>query len=279
MMGDNNYKWHLMKGSRKYPCPACGKKRFVPFVDDGGNLAGAEFGRCDREQSCGYFRYPSQIAPMISPKPATPPEAEIPFVYRPEVLRPDKGSVLQLYALRHFNNRQVAEAWDNYKVGSHYTSVIFWQIDYNDVIRGGKVMKYTADGHRDKTIPVPCFWTHKIKGFAGLFTGNTLHQCLFGEHLLKTRPNAPVMVVESEKTALLMSIIKPKYLWLACGGSQMLKKDERLAVLNGRDVTFVPDHGMWCLWSDIARKHGWNCSDYIELHPKFAGCDILDYYL
>ena len=56
------YKWMLRKGGRKERCPQCGKMRFVPFVlsADGKTKAGAEYGRCDRETSCGYFRYPDR---------------------------------------------------------------------------------------------------------------------------------------------------------------------------------------------------------------------------
>ena len=56
-----NYKWVLRKGSRKEICPNCGQKRFVPYVSaaDGKTLAGAQYGRCDREQHCGYICYPS----------------------------------------------------------------------------------------------------------------------------------------------------------------------------------------------------------------------------
>ena len=54
------YKWSLRKGGKKERCPQCGKLRFVPFVltADPTVKAGTEYGRCDREQSCGYFRYP-----------------------------------------------------------------------------------------------------------------------------------------------------------------------------------------------------------------------------
>ena len=72
------YKWSLRKGGRKMRCPNCGQMRFVPFVltADGRTLAGSEFGRCDREQSCGYFRYPDKEAKAtveMEPRPELPP--------------------------------------------------------------------------------------------------------------------------------------------------------------------------------------------------------------
>ena len=60
MVGE--YKWTLRKGGGKMICPKCGQRRFVPYVStlDGKTLAGSEYGRCDREQSCGYQLYPGK---------------------------------------------------------------------------------------------------------------------------------------------------------------------------------------------------------------------------
>ena len=42
-----------------------------------------------------------------------------------------------------------------------------------------------------------------------------LTQCLFGEHLLndKDKVNATVALVESEKTAVICSLLLPEYIW------------------------------------------------------------------
>jgi len=60
---------------------------------------------------------------------------------------------------------------------------------------------------------------------------------LFGLHQIKAYPNDnPVCIVESEKTAILMTAILPGYTWLASGGlhnqhsekCMVLKKHENL---------------------------------------------------
>lgn len=49
--------YNLDKSSKKYQCPSCGMKTFVRFVDKDLNLhQDLNFGRCDRESKCRYFR-------------------------------------------------------------------------------------------------------------------------------------------------------------------------------------------------------------------------------
>ena len=68
--------------------------------------------------------------------------------------------------------------------------------------------------------------------------------CLFGLHLLKTqggdRGGSSVCVVESEKTAVIMSALKPDYIWLATGGKTELNV-AKLKPLQGRRVILFPD--------------------------------------
>lgn len=55
----NNYQYILDPSPRKYTCPSCGQKRFVRYINARtSSLMQADFGRCDREQSCGYHKIP-----------------------------------------------------------------------------------------------------------------------------------------------------------------------------------------------------------------------------
>ncbi|WP_255347637.1 DUF6371 domain-containing protein [Flavobacterium sp. ACAM 123] len=44
-----------------------------------------------------------------------------------------------------------------------------------------------------------------------------MNQCLFGLHLINESNQKTIAVVESEKTAVLISVFKPQYTWAATG--------------------------------------------------------------
>lgn len=270
------YKWQLKKGGAKLVCPACGVRRFVPYVLSADNKteAGREFGRCDRETSCGYHRAPGHdvTAPDITPAPRI---EEVTLYFYPFVLQ-DKKSNLFTYIAKLTSCAYAAEAWEMYHVSSTADGhTIFWQIDINGNVRSGKAIHYKPDGHRDKNSISPVAWCHKLKEFDGTHIGNKLVQCFFGEHLLLNN-NKPVMIVESEKTAVVCSIFMPEFVWLACGGSQNLKNPIKNKVLMGRNVTLIPDNNQYYNWLLIALKNRWNISKIMENDPPFEGADILD---
>lgn len=270
------YRWTLRKSSRKEICPACGQRRFVPYVAaaDGETLAGAEFGRCDREQNCGYHKYPNgKSTDGIEPKPQ--PVLE-PLRFYPAAVRTSTQTPLFKWASKLVGVANALAAWQTYKVGADGTRTVFWELDINGEIRGGKSIPYMQNGHRDKTDKYPASWLHKIPAWRGYFHGEELQQCFFGEHLLAERPDAPVAIVESEKTAIMLSIWSKPFIWLATGGSQGLKNETKNKVLAGRKVLLIPDNGQFWNWKATADANGWQICDEIEKYPAFEGCDILD---
>lgn len=117
-------------------------------------------------------------------------------------------------------------------------STIFWQVDINGSVRTGKIMRYSSDGHRVKKDGTANFqWMHRLIAQSDF----NLVQCFFGEHLLKVMPNAKVMIVESEKSAIIASHFYPHYVWLASGGSSGCLNTVASQVLRGREVWLVPD--------------------------------------
>ena len=55
------YKYQLDKSSKKFICPGCKQKRFVRYIDIGTkDYLPEQFGRCDRENSCGNHNYPKK---------------------------------------------------------------------------------------------------------------------------------------------------------------------------------------------------------------------------
>lgn len=271
-----NYKWVLRKGGGKMRCPNCGQMRFVPYVSalDGQTIAGAEYGRCDREQNCGYQKYPNgKDAPDVKPVERV---QEKPLRFYPSAVLIDVRTNLFDYVTELVGVRHAMNIWQRYFIGRDGSRTIFWQIAKDKSIRAGKSIPYLPNGHRDKTDKYPANWLHKSRAWAGCFEGKELQQCFFGEHLLTEFPDKPVAIVESEKTAAIMSEYSAKYVWLASGGSQGLKNADKNKSLAGREVLLIPDHGQYWSWAMIANENGWECTDAIEKNPIFAGCDILD---
>lgn len=172
------------------------------------------------------------------------------------------------------DKEQAKHAWELYKLGATAKNeVIFWQIDAQNQVRGGKTMQYGPDGHRTG---YPS-WIHtSLKADGDLPQDWTLTQCLFGEHLLPQFPDKPVCIVESEKTAVVMSMFCPKFVWLATGGCNNLRISD-MKLLEGRRVIVYPDSGKYLEWLEQVR----NCAlayvtviDYVEQYPP--NTDILD---
>ena len=142
----------------------------------------------------------------------------------------------------------------------------------------------SSTGHRIKEPHSYIGWAHsELK-----LTNFHLRQCLFGEHLLNTSGTAPVMLVESEKTAVIMSHFIPDYIWLATGGKNGCFNSEAMQVLRGRDVTLVPDLGAAVRWKEKARMlsgiaKSVTVSDMLEQiateEQRKQGLDIADFFL
>lgn len=183
---------------------------------------------------------------------------------------------------RRFGDEATINAINTYCIGSidyWNGATVFWQIDIQNRIRTGKVMLYNSfNGKRVKTINggSAINWMHSIKEVA-----NT-SQCLFGEHLLSLNQNKKVAIVESEKTAIIMSLVRPQEIWLACGGLSMLSAD-RCKPLQGRKVTLYPDLNGFDKWKAKADELGFKCSSFLQsIANKIQvkqGLDIADFIL
>ena len=68
-------------------------------------------------------------------------------------------------------------------------------------------------------------------------------QCFFGCHLLLMFPDKTVMIVESEKSAVVGTLENDNYIWLATGGQYGCgwTKPEVFECLKGRTVILAPD--------------------------------------
>lgn len=183
-----------------------------------------------------------------------------------------------------FSDDEVSRAGLDYLLTgtNHFwnNATVFWQVDEKERIHGGKVMLYSPNtGKRVKEPYNHINWVHnaiKAPDF-------NLNQCLFGLHRINEDYQKTIGIVESEKTAIIMSIFLPDLIWLATGSKQNLKH-ELLKPLKRRDIILYPDKGEfqdWTAKTDELLKKGFRItvSELIEKtgHPK--GFDLADLYL
>lgn len=184
----------------------------------------------------------------------------------------------------HFSNDEVFKATQNYFItGTNYfwgNSTAFWQIDEKEKIHACKIMQYSK--HTGKRIKKPynhINWLHKA---TKEFDFN-LCQCLFGLHRINEDYLKTIAIVESEKTAIIMSLFIPDYIWIATGSKQNLKFD-LLKPIKKRNIVLFPDKGEYINWLNKATELnaiGFKIavSDLIEQTDYENGFDLADYYL
>lgn len=247
-----DYRYSLMKGSKKFICPACGDKRktFVPYVDENNNIVDLDkWGRCERIHSCGYISYPKMNSNGWERKVFTPPPPPKPTEYVDKKIveatfHNFKHNPFFMFLARTFNMETAYELQAKYNIGTATNGgTIYWQQDKDGNFRTGKVIYYNPNGKRIKERN-SWFLHSRIK------EDFNYRQCFFGLHL--TTPDKPVALVESEKTAILMSVFQPEFTWLASGGSEMLN-NIRLAELPRLDKVFA-DNGQTEKWEMKTRN-------------------------
>lgn len=138
-------------------------------------------------------------------------ESEVRYVPR-EVFEQYRGyelerSSLFMWLCRLFGEFKVREAFERYNVTSDgQGNTIYWYMDAEGRIVHDKVMRYKANGKRDKT-----FTSRRFKVGDGYTS-----RVFFGAHLVEEGKD--VHCVESEKSAIIMSIVQPEKIWIATGG-------------------------------------------------------------
>ena len=290
----------------KYRCPQCGRKKsFKYYIDvESGGILNEKVGKCDHLGSCNYHYPPRQYfqdngksdwynKQIANFKP--PPPAPISFFDKKYLIETEtnfKDNYFIQFLLTIYDRNAVFEAVKKYRIGTHdcwLGATVFWYLDRRNRVRSGKVMLYNkATGKRLKINGVPRINSMRsILIKKGLIDANFNQKTgLFGEHLLADKQKE-VRLVESEKTALIMAINEPDYLWLASGGLSQLSI-KRMQFYKKRIIVFYPDLGAYEKWNQKAgklNKIGFIISTSTLLEEKATardkteGFDIADYFI
>lgn len=296
------YKYSLIKGSKKLTCPQCGRpKCFKPYINnETGEVLHPDVGRCDHEQSCQYHYTPHEYfqdhpderesdwqnrkasASAVRNKvPAKP----LPTYHQTEFFPLDwavRGTVRtstfrQWFESLPFDDEKKKDVLAEYYVGATKEDVcrnhvnygkpaVFWMIDEKQQVHDAKVIAYQINGHRVEG------WANSMraiclnKGFGPQL--DVTEKVLFGLHLLPKYPDKVVCIVESEKTALVCACKYDKFIWLATGGCGNLQV-EKLKPLMDRRLVVYPDSGECEKWKARMAESG---------HPNYTVMDFIEKY-
>ena len=210
--------------------------------------------------------------------------------------------------------KRILEKYDvrptrNYRYKGLYGTA-FVQRDKNGVVRNIKEVAYGPDGRRVRDGTECQVWDGRgqryisnIGGYDGAdiptarlrakaimwdysYTGR---QCFFGEDQLAKESDKPVMITESEKSALIGAMFHPEFVWIATGGKYGCRWYDPVVFepLKGRKVYLCPDLGAeeeWQSGAEAMAAEGidvWMFSlekaGFVTEEDRVNGLDIADY--
>lgn len=290
----------------RFNCPRCnGKKTFARYIDiETNEYLGDHVGRCNKIDSCNYHYKPKDYFNdnkdivnfwsstrarakdnQLKPEPKT--IFTIPVSKFEETFIDFDNNNFALILAKLFGYEDAAKLLSLYNIGTSNKWLganIFWQIDFNWIIRTGKIMLYNIETFKRVKEPYDHIsWIHK-----GLIKETEeIKQCFFGEHLINQFFSKPIAIVESEKTAIICTHFMPDYIWLSAGNINGLSID-KFKVLQGRKVVLFPDLNKgYEIWEQKANefKHiaEVDVSYYLQRiatpEQKAKGLDLADYLI
>lgn len=227
---------------KKGICPQCGHKDQFRFYEDyAGNRQSAEFGKCERVNSCNYYKTPPMSQGAITNN------AVLQVVESQKIIFPDKEWNDKFDNWLQNNSSNFHQFWFKKGIPQEYFLIhgiatdnhgktVFVLRNIDGRIVNAKWFSYAPDGHREKGegIAKSYSMTQPKEGKA------KYGMCLYGEELLDPTKTKTVIVVESEKTKVIASFHYPDYDWVACGANNGLT-DDKISVLFGRKVIWLCD--------------------------------------
>ena len=254
---DTHPSMRVNKEKNLYKCFVCGEGGdVIKLVQEHENLVFRE--ACDwLVKEFNVILTNSTVQNPVKSKPSAPPPPVIVPLDTALVTKSkglDSEFCKAVVSAGYLSDGQLRNAAERYRLGySKEGGVIFWEIDEQQQVHTGKIMYYQPDCHRDKAHNPT--WVHALLK-QQLPADYELQHCLFGLHLLSERTER-VAIVESEKTAVIMSEKFTDFVWLSCGGMQMLKPELLAPLLQYRIIIFPdadPEGEAYKQWTDIVNE-------------------------
>ena len=222
-------------------CPLCKNNSFKHFIYNEGDIQIGEYVGFCLNKDCSYcllpeefFAYRSQLvyqsgnSDLINLGLKMSERGDMDYYisrYWATGLTCDNN--LFNYLSRYFDKDQIEKIFNLYKVQTSVfdkwkNACIFWRINRDGRKLAYKLIQFRIDderaGHRDPKVSI---LQHSL-----VDNESGKRYCLFGLHLLNNpdNQNKPICIVESEKTAIIASIVYPDGLWLSTGSSRYLNK-------------------------------------------------------
>lgn len=233
-------KYRLLKGSKKWLCPnpGCGKKTFVPYVDVETGVPVNEYiyGRCDRENHCGYHVLP----PILKTAGERSQHVNILYPDYDKLNLQRKPTPLHRYL--EGKGIPMDFLYDQGVLEDRGMTVYVFR-DGAGRVTNAKWFKYKEDGHRDKDFTS---FSLKQPEQRNEYVEDKYTIGLFGEHELDPEKKRIVCVVESEKSKVIAKFHYPQYDWQACGSANGLSDGSegsanKIGKLKDRTVYWVGD--------------------------------------
>jgi hypothetical protein len=214
------------KGAPIYnTCPRCKNKSFQYYESGYVNKPYPNnVGKCSK---CSFDYPPEQYKRSVS---------FIPRKYFEKSQKNYEHNNLFLYLKKEFGEDRAVNTFKRYRIGTSQTnpnSSILWYVDKLYNVREGKVILCDANTGRETSKELVSRLL-RIEEFYEI-------PCFFGEFLLTNYPKKEVVIVESERAALIAACKYPDYLWLSVWNSDWGVLSCERETLKSRTVICKPE--------------------------------------
>lgn len=275
-------------------CPECQHKKYKRYIDTlTGELLPEQYGRCNRQNTCGYECNPYRDQRFLkewetdsgTAQPSqyrhTPPPSK-PVQVSPLVpldrlferyMQRQRDCALYQYLCGRYGQTSTDYIMNRYGCTSSASgATIFWNIDTDGVVHTGKGITYKqGTHHRDKNIAP--FWVHSKLIKAGALDGVLTPEQRanydariqpFGLHRVRDEVFTHCAIVESEKTAIVCALeyftTRSRWLFVATGGASNRKAVATIVKeCRQRHITplLIPDNdAAGQRWNEYATEFG-----------------------